>query len=91
MSFSGEVSDKNGTKLPNVHIVDVNRKLATLTNREGAFLLDVNNNDTVRFSFMGFKTRLIVVQDLSPDSLRMMSVIMTRDIFSRQSAVDISR
>ena len=84
--FSGEVSDKNGTKLPNVHIVDLNSHLATLTNPDGAFLLDVNKTDTVRFSFMGFKTKFFIIPDLPEDSLNSMSIIMTRDTLMLKQA-----
>ena len=86
LPFSGEVSDKNGTKLPNVHIVDLNSRLATLTNQEGAFLLDVNKADTIRFSFMGFKTKLFVIPDLPEDSLKSLSIIMTRDTLMLKQA-----
>jgi len=79
LPFSGEVSDKNGTKLPNVHIVDLNSSLATLTNLDGAFLLNVNKDDTVRFSFMGFKTKLFIVPELPADSMKFQSIILMRD------------
>jgi hypothetical protein len=84
--FSGEVTDKNGTKLPNVHIVDLNSHLATLTNLDGMFLLNVNESDTVRFSFMGFKTELFVVPGSPDNSLLFQTIAMTRDTIMLEKA-----
>jgi hypothetical protein len=86
LPFSGEVSDKNGTKLPNVHIVDLNTRIGTLTNRDGLFLLNVNKADTVRLSFTGFKTKIFVVPDIPEDSLKTLPIIMTRDTLMLKQA-----
>lgn len=54
---SGTILD-SGTNLPleNVNIVNLNQVIGTTTNKEGKFEINAIVNDTLHFSFLGFKS-----------------------------------
>ena len=55
--ISGTILD-SGTNLPleNVNIVNLNQVIGTTTNKEGKFEINAIVNDTLHFSFLGFKS-----------------------------------
>ena len=59
---SGTILD-SGTNLPleNVNIVNLNQVIGTTTNKEGKFEINAIVNDTLHFSFLGFKSIKIKV------------------------------
>ena len=50
------VNSSNGEPLENVNIVNLNQVIGTSTNSEGAFQIHVKVNDTLHFSYLGFKS-----------------------------------
>ena len=50
------VNAENGVPLNNVHIVNLNQVIGTITNEGGNFEISAKPNDTLYFSFIGFKT-----------------------------------
>lgn len=50
------VNAENGVPLNNVHIVNLNQVIGTITNEGGNFEISAQANDTLYFSFIGFKT-----------------------------------
>lgn len=50
------VNAENGVPLNNVHIVNLNQVVGTITNEGGSFEISAKPNDTLYFSFIGFKT-----------------------------------
>lgn len=54
----------NNLILENVHVVNLNSVKGTLTNEEGAFMMKAEVNDTLYFSYLGFKSiRVRVTND----------------------------
>ncbi|WP_431165412.1 carboxypeptidase-like regulatory domain-containing protein [Tenacibaculum halocynthiae] len=58
----GKISDKLGG-LANVHVINLNTKHGTYTNDNGNFKIPVKLNDSLRFSFVGYETKLLKVTE----------------------------
>lgn len=61
--FFGEVSDNLG-KLSRVHIININTKKGILSNDKGKFEILAKPTDSLRFSFVGYKIKKIVLSVL---------------------------
>jgi hypothetical protein len=63
--ISGTVlNDANDEPLQNVHVVNLNRVVGTVTKDEGEFTIRASVNDTLYFSYLGFKSiRVRVTND----------------------------
>lgn len=58
------INDANDNSLENVNIVNLNQVIGTTTNKEGKFELRAAVNDTLYFSYLGFKSiRVRVTND----------------------------
>jgi len=66
--LSGYVQDlKTKIKLPYVNIGVLNKEIGTVSDREGAFdfhLTELNANDTIRISMIGYKPKILKVDNL---------------------------
>nr|WP_113787184.1 carboxypeptidase-like regulatory domain-containing protein [Tenacibaculum sp. E3R01]RBW56570.1 hypothetical protein DS884_13985 [Tenacibaculum sp. E3R01] len=58
----GKIYNKLGN-LANVHVINLNTKHGTYTNDSGNFKIPVNLNDSLRFSFVGYETKLLKVTE----------------------------
>jgi len=63
ISITGKVTDESGSPLPGVSVVVKDSKVGTVTDTEGAFKLDANTGDVLTFSFIGYRTEEVPVQD----------------------------
>ncbi|SNR69593.1 SusC/RagA family TonB-linked outer membrane protein [Lutibacter flavus] len=60
--IKGTISDRNGTPLPGVSVIQKGTSLGTTTNFDGEFALsNINMGETLVFSYIGFSTKEIVV------------------------------
>ncbi len=50
------INSSNGTPLENVNIVNLNQVIGTTTNKKGEFEISAKANDTLHFSYLGFKS-----------------------------------
>ena len=50
------VNASNGEALENVNIVNLNQVIGTATGKEGSFQIAAKVNDTLHFSYLGFKS-----------------------------------
>lgn len=50
------VNSSNGSPLENVNIVNLNQVVGTTTNKKGEFEIPAKTNDTLHFSYLGFKS-----------------------------------
>lgn len=50
------VNSSGGEALENVNIVNLNQVIGTSTNKEGSFQMNAKVNDTLHFSYLGFKS-----------------------------------
>ena len=56
ISVTGEVQNAaNDKSIANVHVVNINTVKGAITNADGKFVIDATVNDTLYFSFIGFK------------------------------------
>ncbi|NCT17751.1 MAG: hypothetical protein COZ75_06820 [Flavobacteriaceae bacterium CG_4_8_14_3_um_filter_34_10] len=64
-TISGKVlNDANDVPIENVHVVNLNQVIGTVTSETGDFTISVKVNDTLYFSYLGFKSiRVRVTND----------------------------
>ena len=64
-TINGKVLNaSNNVVLENVHVVNLNSVKGTLTNEDGNFMIKAAVNDTIYFSYLGFKSiRVRVTND----------------------------
>ncbi len=70
------LSDNKG--IPDVHVMNTSRNLATITNGEGRFSITVGLNDTIIFSAVQFKRKYLVVNN---DMLQSLSIVVPMEEF----------
>ncbi len=70
------LSDNKG--IPDVHVMNTSRNLATITNAEGRFSITVGLNDTIIFSAVQFKRKYLVVNN---DMLQSLSIVVPMEEF----------
>ena len=52
---------QSGTPLESVHVINLNQVIGTITDAKGRFMIDAAVNDTLYFSYLGFKSQKIRV------------------------------
>ena len=58
-------NDADSKPISNVHVINLNSVVGTISNKEGVFEIDANVNDTLFFSYLGFKSiKVRVTNDL---------------------------
>ena len=58
-------NDADSKPISNVHVINLNSVVVTISNKEGVFEIDANVNDTLFFSYLGFKSiKVRVTNDL---------------------------
>ncbi|TXE17630.1 T9SS type A sorting domain-containing protein [Psychroserpens burtonensis] len=62
--IKGAVSDDLG-QLPLAHITIKNSKTGTSSNDDGKFLIEANPTDILQFSYLGYKTKEVLVGELT--------------------------
>lgn len=62
-TFSGTVIDSNGQPISSVIVKSLENDTWTSTNVDGSFIIDLQNNQVIRFSRIGFKDKKINITD----------------------------
>lgn len=58
-------NDADSKPISNVHVINLNSVVGTISNKEGVFEINANVNDTLFFSYLGFKSiKVRVTNDL---------------------------
>ncbi|WP_242205346.1 TonB-dependent receptor [Aestuariivivens insulae] len=70
-SVTGTVNDTNGTPLPGVNITEEGTSKGTTTDFDGNFTITVNENATLIFSYVGYNTVRMAVNNQSTMSITM--------------------
>jgi len=85
--IEGRVVNKNGTSLQNAHVLNLTKKLGTITNEEGVFRIFAAPGDSMMVSTMGYKPyRASVPMDLKYKvfSIR---IVMREDTFMLKETI----
>ncbi len=84
VTFSGNVTDKNGLPLPGVTILLKGTSLGVVTDVNGNFQLTVPEQDEIIlvFSYVGMKTQDVSVKDATP-----LKVVMLEDVSQMEEVV----
>ncbi len=62
MTFEAIVLNaQSGTPLQSVHVINLNKVIGTITDNKGKFSIEASVNDTLYFSYLGFKSQKIRV------------------------------
>ena len=64
-TVSGTVKDQSGQPLPGVTVVEEGTTNGTVTNNNGVYTITVGQNASLAFSFVGMKSQLVAVGNLS--------------------------
>jgi TonB-linked SusC/RagA family outer membrane protein len=59
--IKGKVTDEKGTPIAGVSVVIVKNSHGTTTDQNGNFVIQAENNDVLRFSFIGMQTQTVIV------------------------------
>ncbi|MFO7862503.1 MAG: carboxypeptidase-like regulatory domain-containing protein [Salinivirgaceae bacterium] len=86
IQFSGVVFDENRKSMSNAHIL-INSTKGTLTSPSGFFNISVNANDTVTFSYVGYKNYDFVVPDTMKQARYVTGVFLSSDTLTLSEVV----
>ncbi len=82
-TISGKITDSTGVALPGVSVIVAGTSRITLSDIEGNYTLNnIQDNVTLRFSFMGMKTQEVVVGEKT-----IIDIIMKEDSFGIDGVV----
>ncbi|MGM8361777.1 SusC/RagA family TonB-linked outer membrane protein [Flavobacterium sp. ARAG 55.4] len=90
----GVVLDESGQPLPGATIIETATKNTAVTNMDGEFQLKVAQGKTVEVSFIGYKTKTVVIKGytlnitMEPDSSELNEVMIVG--YGKQSKVDVT-
>ena len=79
--IQGRVIDETGEPMQGVNIVVKNRATGVLTDTEGEFALDINDDTIIQASFLGYET-----QEIKPDSSQLL-IAMHEDYYQLDEVV----
>ncbi|ATL48847.1 SusC/RagA family TonB-linked outer membrane protein [Chitinophaga caeni] len=77
--IKGKVTDASGMALPGASIKIKNTSRGTVTDANGNFSLNANIGDTLEVSYLGYKTREIMIQNAQPLDIILQSSVNTTD------------
>ncbi len=63
--IKGKVAEDNGTPLPGVNVIVKGTAKGTITDIDGNFVIDAEQDDVLLFSFVGYHTKEVIVSKIS--------------------------
>lgn len=81
-NVTGTVTDVNGDPLPGVNVIEQGTRIGTITDIDGRFSINVDNDAVLVFSFIGF-----ISQEINVDGRSTINVVMSEDIQSLEEVV----
>ena len=98
IEVSGKVTDENGEGLPGVSIRVKGGSVGTTTNFKGDYTINVDENDVLVFSYVGYTTQEVPISgqkridvNLQPDVAQLDAITVTGFRASQQRAIAIKR
>ncbi|PWV56267.1 TonB-dependent receptor [Chitinophaga sp. S165] len=87
LTVTGTITDTSGAKLEGVSIVAENKKnVATMSNSNGKFVLDVEPGTMLRFSFIGFEQQFISITA----NTKVINLVLKPSTFSAEEVVVVA-
>ncbi|HET6244763.1 MAG: carboxypeptidase-like regulatory domain-containing protein [Bacteroidetes bacterium] len=87
----GRVLDQKQTTLPGANIISAHSKRGTTTDKTGFFKIKVSSPDTLRISYIGFKTQVIHIPYFDPstatDTVISLSITLEKSEYGLREAV----
>ncbi len=71
--ITGKVVDQKGEALPGVAVIVQGTNIGTATDARGRFKIKASPNDVLRFSFVGMKTYVVLVEDKEKIDVKLFS------------------
>jgi len=85
--LTGRTLTDSNEPVPYVHIILVNKKLATASDLQGYFNFPAEVNDTILFRAVGFKYSTIIVRDTFPIRYPYIPIMMLEDTIQLRELV----
>lgn len=93
-AVSGTITDENGAPIPGVNVVEKGTTQGSITDEDGKYSLQVSENATLIFSFVGYSAQEVVVGSrtqidiqIQPDVTRLSEVVVTGYSFERKADI----
>ena len=80
-------NDADSKPISNVHVINLNSVVGTISNKEGVFEIDANVNDTFSFSYLGFKSIKVRVTNDLIISLRILKSKLTELAYALEEII----
>lgn len=75
--ITGRVVDEKGVAIPNVTVSIVGQKKAVATDIKGFYKINANDNDVLSFTYLGYKTVTVMVNDKTQINVTLNSEVAT--------------
>ncbi|MFA6125907.1 MAG: hypothetical protein WC699_01260 [Bacteroidales bacterium] len=85
--LTGRTITENNEPVPYVHIILVNKKVATASDLQGTFNFPAEINDTILFTAIGFKFSKLIVRDTFPVKYPYIPIVMFEDTIQLRELV----
>lgn len=79
VQFAGRITNETAEPLPYAHILIMNSFRGTITDLEGKFSLVVEVYDTVLFSTVGYKRKILTIPDTLPKPFLTIDIVLEQD------------
>jgi len=70
-TLTGSVTDSTGIAIPGVHVQRLGASTGSTTNFEGEYRINVRANDSLKFSYLGFQSQVIAVNNQTQINLQL--------------------
>ena len=81
VQLTGRLLDELLQPLPYAHILVLNNYRGTITDREGKFSFVTQVHDSIMFSSLGYKRKIMVIPDTLKEPFLSMDIILQQDTF----------
>ena len=84
VQFSGIVYADSVNPLPITHVIILNKGKGTITDFKGYFSFAAQENDTIYFSYLGYKSQKVIIPDTLQDLDFFVNIFMEKDTILMQ-------
>ena len=81
VQFTGRVLDELLQPLPYAHVLILNNYRGTITDKEGKFSFVTQVHDSIMFSTLGYKRKILLIPDTLPEPFYTRDIVLAQDTF----------